>query len=260
MRGIETVAYRCGYDVIRNSIGDTANPGVEFIDRLISRHVDGVISSDNLLSDEAIAHLQEVGIPILLLSPEPVETLPCLTVDNRLGGRLAMEHLLSLGHRKILFFGDALIFSQLRFEGAWEATEEHGGILELVPVPDLQDGNAAREAVIQYLQAKEGFTAAFCASDLLATGVCLGAQEYGLRVPDDLSVIGFDDLCWTHIVRPPLTTIRQPQISQGETAMKMLVEMMEGRRVENRLKPPRLVTRGSTAPAPSDEVVERKER
>lgn len=248
VQGIENVAYRCNYDVIVNTVGEPQSEA-EFIDRLIARHIDGLIGSVYLLSEEATRRLKEVGIPVLLLTPVPRAGLPCVTVDNRLGGHLAAKHLLALGHRRILFIGDGEIFSRLRVEGAQAILAEKGGRLEQCTVPTMQDREAAQERVTHCLKKNPDISAIFCAGDVLSVGACKAIQEAGLRVPEDISVIGFDDLRWTPLLTPPLTTVHQPQVSQGETAMRMLVDIMEGRAAETQvLLPPRLVMRGSTGP------------
>jgi DNA-binding LacI/PurR family transcriptional regulator len=250
VQGIENVAYRGDYDVIVNTVGETAQPEAEFIDRLIARHIDGMIGSVYLLSEEAIRRLKEAGIPVLLLTPIPVDGMPCVSVDNRLGGRLVAEHLLALGHRRVLFIGDGLYFSRLRAEGAGTLLAEAGGHLETRTVPTMLEETAAQEGVTTFLRENPDFTAVFCAGDVLAVGACKAVQAAGLRIPQDVSVVGFDDLRWIHLLTPPLTTVHQPQVSQGETAMRMLAEIMEGRVVESRMLEPRLVVRSTTGPAP----------
>ena len=100
------------------------------------------------------------------------------------------------------------------------------------------------------LRSRRDFTAVFCASDTLAVGTCKALQAAGVAIPDEISVVGFDDLRWTRLLTPSLTTVHQPQSSQGETAMRMLMRQIEGERLESKVLTPRLVVRDSTGPAP----------
>lgn len=250
VQGIENVADRQGYDVLVSSAGDHTQPEAEFVERLVARHIDGVIGAFFALSPAAIARFEEVGIPLVMLRPRIEGEQPCLAVDNVLGGRMAAEHLLELGHRRALYVGSDDIFGCLRGEGARNAFSERGGIMEECPVSFGLDLTAAREAVTARLGRGRDFTAIFCADDVLAVGACHALHEASLRVPDDVSIVGFDDLRWTRLLSPPLTTVHQPQVAQGEAAMTMLTELMQGRSVENRALVPRLIVRASTGPAP----------
>jgi LacI family repressor for deo operon, udp, cdd, tsx, nupC, and nupG len=250
VQGVENVADRHGYDVLVSSVGDHSQPEAEFVERLVARHIDGVIGAFFALSPAAIARFGEVGIPLVMLRPRIEGEQPCLAVDNVLGGRLAAEHLLELGHRRALYLGGEDIFGCLRGEGARNAFAARGGMMEECAVPQDLDLNAAREAVMARLARGHDFTAIFCADDVLAVGAGHALHEAGLRVPEDVSVVGFDDLRWTRLLSPPLTTVHQPQVAQGEAAMTMLADLMRGQAVESRALEPRLIVRASTGPAP----------
>jgi DNA-binding LacI/PurR family transcriptional regulator len=250
-QGIENVANEYRYDVIVNTVGDDTQPVGEVIERLIGRHIDGLISPSLILPDAAVRRLEEVGIPVVLLRWEPSGTLPYLMIDNVYGGRLAAEYLLEQGHRHILFLGGEDCYSWLRRQGAEAAIAERSGTLECCRMEDYLNESAAYRAVSERIRHGLDFTAIFCAFDISAVGVYRALLEAGLKMPEDISVIGFDDLYWTRFLCPPLTTIHQPQVSQGEAAMRLLVDIMESRPAESRILQPRLVIRDSTGPVPS---------
>jgi DNA-binding LacI/PurR family transcriptional regulator len=252
VQGIENVAYRNGYDVIVNTVGDGSQPESVFIERLIGRRIDGLIGWNGLPSTAGLARLDEAEVPVLLLLPETQGARPQLCMDNRLGGRLAAVHLLALGHRRILFVGGDDIHSDLRAEGAAAALAEQGLTLSYCRLPGMFVKDMAEVAHTHFRERlRRGdweHTALFCSMDVLAVGAYRALAEAGLRVPQDVSVVGFDDMRWTSLLTPPLTTVHQPQVSQGEAAMQMLTALMEGQNVPNRSLQPRLVIRESTGP------------
>jgi DNA-binding LacI/PurR family transcriptional regulator len=109
---------------------------------------------------------------------------------------------------------------------------------------------AAYYAMATRLRARRDFTAIFCASDTLAVGAGKAVQDAGISIPGDISLVGFDDLRWTKLLTPALTTVHQPQVSQGEVVMEMLIQKVLEEETPSRVLAPRLVVRDSTGPAP----------
>ena len=246
-QGIENVAASSGYDVILNTNGSPEGTESELLERFIDRHVEGVITSVFSMSEDGIETLREVGIPVLLLRPDAEGSYPYVAVDNILGGRLAVSHLVELGHKHIIYVGYDSIYSHLRESGARAEAQSEGAYIEYCPVPKAIDRGASYDAIKLRIQAGLDFTAIFCADDVLSVGAIQALREADVSVPNEVSVVGFDDLRWAPLLSPPLTTIHQPQISQGEIAMGMLIDMMEGKPVQSRLLAPRLMVRGSTS-------------
>ena len=221
------------------------------------RQADGVlIISLSPRDDGEVASLRRAEVPVVLIDADhpDVTSLPRVVVDDVAGGRAATGHLLRLGHRRIGFVGDAgddafhFIWSRDRLRGHLQALQAAG----LPPRPELcAEGEAsragAREAARGMLRAAERPTAIVAANDTRAVGVLEAAREAGLRVPEDLSVIGYDDIELAEIVG--LTTIRQPLSLSGQRGMQLLLDCLCGGVVEpvRELLPVELVVRGTTA-------------
>jgi LacI family repressor for deo operon, udp, cdd, tsx, nupC, and nupG len=257
VQGIEDIAAQHGYDIITSFVvGKTAQThkhhADELVERLISRQIDGLIGSVYSLPESALELLDRAGVPVLFLGPDLVEGKPCITVDNPAGGRLAAEHLYELGHRRIFFLGGNDRFGALRAEGAAEYLRQRGDAALEVRILDTGPNmETAYYAVATRLRARRDFTAVFCSNDQVAVGACKALQDAGVSVPGHVSVMGFDDLHWTRLITPALTTIHQPQVSQGEAAMELLIRRIESVEAESRVLTPRLIIRDSTGPGPA---------
>jgi DNA-binding LacI/PurR family transcriptional regulator len=169
--------------------------------------------------------------------------------DNIAGGKLATEHLIANGCRRIAFFGDvALPEIGQRFEGYRHALARHN--LELAPelvlhAPFIE--GSANAAVAKLLNKKIPFDAIFAASDLLAMEAMSALRERGLQAPRDLAVVGYDDIVLSRYYHPSLTTIRQPVIAGGEAMVDALLKIVDGKRPKSRILPTELVIRESSA-------------
>jgi DNA-binding LacI/PurR family transcriptional regulator len=169
---------------------------------------------------------------------------------------LAVDHLVKLGHQRIAMIGSAWGgAAQLREQGYRRAMERHGlAALEEIPSSTYYDDEATERATRELLSASPRPTAILCISDLMAMVVCRTARHMGLRVPQDLSVVGYDDIMAAARNDPPLTTLAQPFETMGRLAVKHLMQAAKGGSKKERNNPPkelvpaRLVIRSSTAP------------
>jgi DNA-binding LacI/PurR family transcriptional regulator len=195
--------------------------------------------------------LKQIGVPIVLInSQQPGPYIYSVAVDNVQGGQLATSHLISQGHRRIGYLGGppdhssnldrmngymhALADAQLPFDAA---LVQHG------------NGRAdSGELVGPLLSQSKPPTAIFCYNDWTAIGAMHALKRRGLRVPEDVSVIGFDNIEFAMYVDPPLTTIHQPKVEMGRRAMTMLIDLLQGKNVTNFMAPGELVVRSSTRP------------
>ena len=228
---------------------------VNLLDRLMHGTTDGAILLLPLESSEELRALQRRGYPFVVVDPRwrLPEGIPCVSAAHASGAMQATEHLLSLGHRRI---------AAVKGEEGWYATEERlvgyraalaaAGVIpppELVVSGDfqLESGVAAAERLFAL---PEPPTAIFAFNDNMAVGVLQAARARGLRVPEDVSVVGFDDSEQAPIVTPPLTSVRQPLEEMGRMAAGLLTRLVEGQRVEalGVELGTKLVVRESTAP------------
>lgn len=198
----------------------------------------------------------DVEIPLVAIDPHMgPEGLPSVQADNPVGAAMATRHLIELGHRRIAFLTGRpdLRSSVLREEGYRKALAEAGIPLD----PSLVRGgyysrDAVRGSALELLSRADRPTAVFAANDLSALGTLDVAQELGLRVPQDLSVIGFDDIPEAVQARPPLTTVRQPIQQMGQVAVEQLLALLDGRELEQAsiTLPTSLIRRRTCGPPP----------
>src|SRR6266566_2105125 len=200
---------------------------------LASHDTDGVILVTSELTGGQLGQLRSAGIPLVVVDPvnPPPADLASVGATNWAGGLAATEHLLGLGHRRIAAIagpGDYLC-SRARIDGYRSALERAGIRFDpaLVRHGDFQhEGGFVRGG--ELLSLRERPTAIFAGSDQQAFGLYEAARQRGLRIPQDLSVVGFDDLPVAGWVSPPLTTVRQPLAEMGGVAAQMLGELIEG--------------------------------
>jgi LacI family transcriptional regulator len=214
--------------VLCNSAGD---PGRErrHLDQLEQQRVMGIlitpVEADNPWLEELVAR----GTPVVLVD-SPATGLQCsVAVDDRLGGQIAGAHLIERGHRRIMFVGGPPSIKQVadRHAGVTSAVAAADGAVELLtataPALTVAEGRAIGERVAA-LPAGERPTAAFCANDMMALGFLQAMASHGLRVPDDLAIIGYDDIDFAAAAAVPLSSVRQPRELLGRTAIDLLLE------------------------------------
>jgi len=253
LRGIEDTLGAAGYSPLFVSGHWNAEEESRCIDVLRARRVDGLIVLTGRLSDAALRTLAR-QLPVVVTGRSLKATgLLSLDFDNALGARLATAHLLGLGHRAVAFIGGDPLHpdAQEREAGFRAAFVEAGVPIDpaLMTVGDYQEAGG-RQAIEQLLDAGRHFTAAFAANDQMAFGAALALHRRGLRVPQDVSLVGFDDLATASYSIPPLTTVHQPVLDLGRAAAAGMLALLAGRKPDTGLPPPQLVVRESTA-APS---------
>jgi LacI family transcriptional regulator len=224
---------------------------------LASHDTDGVLLVTSELTTDQLRQLREENIPLVMVDPAnlPEPDLPSVGATNWAGGIAATNHLVELGHRRIGAITGPMEYlcSLARIDGYRSALERAGLPFDpsLVQHGDfMHEGGLTRGGDL--LDRSDRPTAIFAGSDQQALGVYEAARQRGLRIPEDLSVVGFDDLPVGRWVSPPLTTVRQPLTEMGEAAAEMLGTLIEGqplasRRIELATE---LVVRGSTVAPP----------
>jgi LacI family repressor for deo operon, udp, cdd, tsx, nupC, and nupG len=250
-RGIEELAFANGYRVLMGDAGDDDARVFRYVDMVRNRQADGLI----LMTGWLPPALSDAMPPTTVVALELIEgsRLPAVAIDNRHAAKLAVEHLIALGHRRIAYVGGParLLMSADRRQGYLDALKGAG----IVSDPDLLcPGDfhfSSGEAAIRRL--REGripFTAIFCSNDEMAVGALNELRNHGVTVPGDVSVVGFDDMDYALSSVPPLTSVRQPRREIGRRAMQMMVDLLSGKELARPFHKAgaELILRASTAP------------
>lgn len=235
-QGIETTARGLGYNIILCSTQNDLLNEKQYIDMLRSKGVDGIIFTSAQLGDPNICALAEEGFPIILVNrrtyhPVVKERVDYVGVDNTLGGFLAVEHLVRLGHKRIGMIGGSSESSVgfERLEGGKRAFETYQ-----IEKRDeyFVEGDFLKESGYQgarrFLKMAEPPTAIFATNDYMALGAYQAILEEGVKIPEEMALVGFNDIEFTSMKGIELTTIGQKKFEMGALAVKMLVERVEG--------------------------------
>jgi LacI family transcriptional regulator, galactose operon repressor len=252
--GVEVVTSVLRQGAGAQATAEPASPGVAWIEELSARGRAGLIVVTSELAPEEIAACDRLGLGLVVVDPRnPLdENVVSVGATNWAGGVRATEHLLSLGHRRIAYAGgpDRSVPARERLHGYREALETAGVAVD--PALTLHDdfsADAGRRMAETLLDRDDPPTAVFAGSDLIAMGVFQAARARGLTVPDDLSVVGFDDTYGTPWTDPPLTTINQPLLDMGRVATRTVLQLARGETPDSHhvQLATRLVVRESTA-------------
>jgi LacI family transcriptional regulator len=236
LRGIENALYQSSYVPFFADAHNQRNRFERYLEMLLEHHVEALIVVANWLVVDihVLADLSKRNIPAATIGWElPGDTVSSVMVDNETGGRMALEHLHQLGHRKIAFIRGPkmLIDSAPRWRGVQKFA--HAANLEIDPtlvlqLPDSFDPNSGFEGgqrlAEELLQKKKKFTALMAFDDLTALGAIRGLTKAGVKVPEQCSVTGFDDVALSALSAPSLTTVRQPLEAMGTNAVNIVME------------------------------------
>lgn len=254
IRGVEQAARPHGLTVAVNEMHGRLTPDETWARQVLTRRPVGVIGVSAQFTAAQHAKLSSRNIPVVTLDPsgEPAHRGASVGATNWNGGLVAARHLLELGHRRIAMISgpEQYVCCRARLDGYRAALDAAGVPVRpelLRSAPLYAEGGLAQARAL--LRLPEPPTAVFAGNDLQALGVFEAAREAGLRVPDDLSVVGFDDLAFVRWVSPPLTTVRQPLMQMGATAADLVMQLTNGSRLahERVELPTSLVVRQSTA-------------
>lgn len=232
---------------------ETLVPGESrYADLVRSGRTDGLIVSGPRYDDTELAELARDGFPVVIQGSLPGLDVPSVDVDNVAGARLAVEHLVGLGHRRIACITNATLAytaAAERLTGYREALAEAGHDEDPALISEgAFDATSGHRAINEILQ-RTTPDAVFVASDVVAIGALAGLREAGLSVPGDVSIVGFDAIPLAAYLDPPLTTISLPAHDLGRAAGRAILDRIAGRPVAPRtLLPTDLIVRASTAP------------
>jgi len=264
LRGIENTLYQSSYLPILTDVHNERSRFERYLEMLLDRRVEALIVVANWLfvDIDVLADLEKSSIPTVTIGRElKTDSVSSVMVDNELGARVALEHLYSMGHRKIAFIRGpkTLADSAPRWKGIRIFAKSSGLELDARLVLDLPESRhplssfeAGCKLTEDLLKQKRQFTALMAFDDLTAFGAIRALAKAGLRVPEQCSVIGFDDVAASSLYTPPLTTVRQPMEIMGAMAVSIIVDginaVQEKREVSavHRNVAPELAVREST--------------
>jgi len=268
-RGAEDAAFHAGRDLVLCNCDLNAEKQKHYFDWLLAKRVEGIVMNSVAPLGPALQdQLRGAGVPVVLLNLSSahrrsrVWRFSSAVADNALGGEIAGNYLIELGHRHVLHITGPRTHGNFtdRAQGFLKVFRDRG-----LPKPEVIYGEhtfaGAHESAREQLQSDRNFTAIFAGNDVIAFGCMRAMMEKGIRVPEDVSIIGFDNIEMSQITSPPLTTIDQPKYETGKAAVEMILSMVSkggSREPEHRIIGVRLIERESCRSIPGAAVPDRK--
>ena len=252
-RAIEDQSQRYGYSVVMCSTDNKDDKVERYIALLLQKSVDGIIIATGIDKINILEQLLSKRIPVVLLAREmPLVAVNTVVVDDYVGGSMAANHLLELGHKRMAVLGESakVVSSRERIRGFRQTMED-----EQIPFREewlkycdyrIEDGKLK---ALELLQTEDRPTAIFACNDMLAVGALQAAKEAGVKVPDELSIVSFDNTILATVTDPQLTTIAQPMDYMGKAVVDLIVDELKGSKSikQRTVLRPELLIRESTA-------------
>ncbi|MCA9916444.1 MAG: LacI family DNA-binding transcriptional regulator [Anaerolineales bacterium] len=248
--GIEAVAQEAGYSIFLSYSHNNPERELKVIEIFQRRRVDAIINIASLLGRTHKAALEELTIPIVLVENQGYrDYYHQISTDSFGGAKMAVEHLIGLDHQRIGFVGanDRPFSSNERLAGYKKALEQANIPLmpELITIPEANNDYERGQIGLANILAAQP-TAVFCYNDRTAIGVMKECERQNIAIPQQLSIVGFDDIMAVSFLRPSLTTIRQPRVQMGKFAMQMILDLLDGQMPSPCILPVELVVRQTT--------------
>ena len=245
---VEQALRECGYFLMVRAISEPE----ELLAFLRNWNVEGVFLPGLFEDDPLYQTVCNLDIPVVLTDSylSDPNTLVNIGLQDLEGARLATEYLIRKGHRRIVFAGPRAKTGgvvEQRLNGYRQALEAAGIPFDPSLICECQFETEEMNSLIRELAARKDFTAIFATADLLAAGMMAGLRQAGRKIPEDISVVGFDDILWSRMTNPMLTTIHQDADEKGRLAARCMIELLEGKTPEQTkiVLPVRLVERDS---------------
>ncbi|MDQ7807740.1 LacI family DNA-binding transcriptional regulator [Amycolatopsis sp. A133] len=250
VRGAEQAAHAEGLNIITCNSGQRSELEASYLAMFAEQRVRGVLLSPVATSGEALRAFRRTGTPYVFVDRKaPASEASSVSVDDVAGGALGGRHLLETGHRRIAFVNGPAILAQCRDreQGLRDALAGSGAELTVLEAIGL-DVSSGRDAGARLLGTSPRPTAVFCANDLLALGVLQAMVGAGVRVPEEMAIVGYDDIEFAGAAAVPLTSVRQPARRLGRTAAELLLAETSDTKPERQavVFTPELVVREST--------------
>jgi LacI family repressor for deo operon, udp, cdd, tsx, nupC, and nupG len=231
IEGIESEAARNGYRVLLGNTNKSVENEYGLIDLLKQKQTDGMILFSARMDPKTLVNLSEEYPIVLTTAYIDGLKVPTVSIDNISSSRNAVEHLIKLGHTRIAHISGPLEFngSRDRYKGYQQALLQNDLKIDSMLV---QEGDFTLESgynlMLKFIAMEHPPTAVFTANDEMAMGVVKAAKDYGLKVPEDLAVVGFDNISFSAIFEPALTTVAQPLFKMGQVSMQLLLQQIQG--------------------------------
>lgn len=232
VQAADIAARAIGYSILLGSAAYDETRARHYMDLMVDRRVDGMIVASSQIGPATLAWMRSAAVPVVIVNAEPEDApVTVITSDNVGGSRLVAQHLIGLGHRRLAYIRGAESFTadRPRFEGFRDACRA-AGIPDEALVVLRGDGQfvGGERTAIELLQQGLPVTAIACYNDLTAIGVLHALRDHGRRVPDDVSVVGCDDIAACTWVVPALTTVGQRKADLGRMAVERLARSLRG--------------------------------
>lgn len=258
VRGLEDLAHKAGYNVILCNADLNLDKELEYFEVLRQKRVDGIIYHSGTVTPRHLKAFEQLRLPIVLAATiDPNRQYTSVMIDNRAAAAAAMAHLLELGHQQVaVITGHDPVSGEARLQGYRDAMAQFGLELTEADVARADWDEAAAYAAASRLLVRSPAPTAFAvASDLMALGAMAAVHDAGLRIPDDISIVGFDDIKLAATVRPRLTTVAQPLYEMGKRAAALLIDTLARQEEDtvgpvHEILPFQLVVRETTAGPP----------
>ncbi|WP_066172974.1 catabolite control protein A [Bacillus marinisedimentorum] len=252
-RGIEDIATMYNYNIILSNSDQNTDKELHLINTMLGKQVDGIVFMGGKITEEHVEEFKKSPVPIVLAATtEQSHSVPSVNIDYKQAAFDAVKHMTDHGHNRIGYVSGPLedpINGEYKITGYKEALEEAGLSYDenLIVIGDYTY-DSGLEAAETFMNLDQPPTAVFSGTDEMALGVIHGFQDSGLRVPEDVEVIGFDNTRLAKMIRPQLTTIVQPMYDIGAVAMRLLTKLMNKEATEDQtiVLPHRIEERSST--------------
>jgi LacI family transcriptional regulator len=252
--GVESRLSETGYSVILANTGNSLAREKALVKVLVEKQIDGLIAATSASTGEHLSEAQERGVQVVLVDSDiPGLDVDTVMIDNRATAETVVRHLLDQGHRRIAIVTGPLeaAFDRQRLEGYALALAAHGLAYDegLVLRADLLAGGGER-AVQQMLEMPQRPSAIFATNNMMTLGVLVGLTRAGIRIPGDISLVGFDDQDWYSVCHPPLTAVSNPAYDMGHAAADRLLGQLDDKgepSFRRLILNSRLILRNSTA-------------
>lgn len=251
-RGAEDYARKEGYNIIFSNTDEDYEKEVQCVSMLCEKMVDGIIFAPSSNTSEEENRYSDLKIPIVLVDKhiDIQNAKGVVKVDNKNGTYESTKHLIKQGHKEILYLSGPLKndIAKERLNGYIRALEKNGGVFKK---ENVIEGQYKYEWSYEYIKSldKINFSAICCANDLIAIGAIQALRERNLKIPQDISIVGFDDIQTAKLIDPSLTTIRQPAYEMGQKASEILINSLNNKNTDSTgviTFKPTLIVRNST--------------